>query len=453
MFKFLKDKLKSALDKITKKVEEEAPEEVIEGIVEQPQEISQPKIEKPKKQKKEAKQKKEKKQQQEKIAAEEHLEATPQEQEPSPVIEEEKPSLEPAIPEAQAEEQLPEQPKAKQGFFARLFKKKEEVAEEIHAEEKPEPRAAEIEEERQEEPTPEAAAEEKKGFFGKLKEKIVTKKISPEQFETLFWELEVVLLENNVAVAVIDKIKTELKQRLVDQPLRRGHIEEIIQKSLRESIEKVLSVPGIDVIKAIQEKQEKPYIIVFVGVNGSGKTTTVAKFAHLCLENKLSVILGAGDSFRKGAIEQLEEWGRRLGVKVIKQQYGSDSAAICWDAINYAKRNELDVVLLDTAGRQHSNTNLMREMEKIVRVAKPDLKIFIGESITGNDVIIQADEFNKAVGIDGVILTKADVDEKGGAVISVAYVTGKPILYLGCGQNLNDLKKFDTKEILSKLGF
>ncbi|MBI1972702.1 signal recognition particle-docking protein FtsY [Candidatus Woesearchaeota archaeon] len=430
MFKFLKDKLKSALAKITKKVEEEAPEEVIEQVVEQPveeiKEVPKPKKEKPaKKPKKEPQPKKEKK---EKTSVEKIKEEV-------------------NIDEPVAEPQPEEQPAEKKGFFSRFFKKKEEVAEEITVKEKQEeiekPEAV---------PVPEEVVEEKKGFFGKLKEKIVTKKITSEKFEELFWELEVILLENNVAVAVIDRIKTELKQRLVDKPLQRGQILQIIQRSLKESIEKVLAVPTIDVIKTIKEKQEKPYVVVFVGVNGSGKTTTIAKFANLCLENKLSVVLGAGDSFRKGAIEQLEEWGRRLGVKVIKQQYDSDSAAICWDTVNFAKRNELDVVLLDTAGRQHSNINLMREMEKIVRVVKPDLKIFIGESITGNDVLTQADEFNKTIGIDGIILTKADVDDKGGAMISVSYVTGKPILYLGVGQNLEDLEVFDPAKVLKTLG-
>ncbi len=439
MFKFLKDKLKSALAKITKKVEEEAPEEVIEQAVEQPKETKKPKIEKPAKPKKEPKQKKEKKS---KVLAEEPKEAQKEEAKEELIAEKELPPTEPTAPEIKPEEQ----PKEKKGFFSRLFKKKDEIAEEITA---PEEQKEEVKP-----PTviQEEAAEEKKGFFGKLKEKIVTKKISPEKFEELFWELEVVMLENNVAVVVIDRIKTELKHRLVDKPLQRGQIEKIIQQSLKESIEQVLKVPTIDVVAAIKKKSEKPYIIVFFGVNGAGKTTTLARLAYLLKSKGLRCVLGAADTFRAGAKEQLLEWGKRLDLKVISHDYGSDPAAVCWDSIEYGKKTESDVVLIDTAGRQHSNVNLVEQMKKIVRVAKPDLKIFVAESITGNDAVEQAEQFHASIGIDGIILTKADVDDKGGAMISVSYVTGKPILYIGVGQNVEDLEPFSAEKVLKTLG-
>ena len=264
--------------------------------------------------------------------------------------------------------------------------------------------------------------------------------------------MEIVLLENNVAVEVIDKIKEDLNKTIVEKQIKRGDVEKEIKEGLRKALEEVLDVGEVDLIKEIKNKKEKPYVIVFVGVNGSGKTTSIAKVANLLQKNGFSVVLGAGDSWRAASIEQLEECGKRLGVKVIKHQYGSDPAAICFDTIAFAKSHNSDVVLLDTAGRQHSNKNLIDELKKIVRVAKPDFKIFVGESIVGNDCVNQAKEFNEAVGVDGVILSKSDVDEKGGAAISVGYITKKPILYLGTGQLLDNLEKFDKEKIIHSVG-
>ena len=187
-------------------------------------------------------------------------------------------------------------------------------------------------------------------------------------------------------------------------------------------------------------------------INGSGKTTTIAKIAKLLQENRLKVVIAASDTFRAAAIHQLQEHADRLGVKLIKHDYGSDPAAVAFDAIKYAEAHGIDVVLIDTAGRLHSNVNLMAEMEKVARVAKPDLKIFVGESITGNDCVEQARSFNNAIGIDGIILAKADVDEKGGAAISVSYVTKKPILYLGTGQEYDDLEPFSAEAVVDSLG-
>ena len=258
------------------------------------------------------------------------------------------------------------------------------------------------------------------------------------------------LLENNVAWEVVEKIKGDMRQSLVDKRIERGKFENIIGATLHDSISSLFDIERINLIKEIKGK--KPYIIVFVGVNGSGKTTTIAKIAKLMQNSKLKPVIAASDTFRAAAIQQLEEHGSRLGVKVIKHDYGSDPAAVAFDAIKYAESKGLDVVLIDTAGRQHSNVNLMDEMKKIVRVSKPNLKVFIGESITGNDCIEQAKSFNEAIGIDAIVLTKADVDEKGGAAVSVSYVTGKPILFIGMGQGYEDLKEFDKKLIMENLG-
>ncbi len=309
----------------------------------------------------------------------------------------------------------------------------------------------EIKEEVKEETEEKEEVKEKKSFLGKIKEKVTTTKISDKKFDEFFWELEVVMLENNVASEVIEKIKEDLRKDIVDQPLKRGKVEEIVKNSLKDSIDS-LFMNYKDLLKSIKEGK-KPFVIVFVGVNGGGKTTTIAKIANLVKKNNFSSVMVAADTFRAAAIQQLEEHGNNLGIKVIKHDYGSDPAAVAFDGIKHAKSKNLDVVLIDTAGRLQSNKNLMNEMKKIIKVTNPDLKIFIGESITGNDCVEQAKQFNEAIKIDGIILTKADVDEKGGAAISVSYVTQEPIMYLGVGQEYEDLKEFNSKEIIESLGF
>lgn len=421
MFKFLKEKLGNALKRIGKKAEEEAKEEVAELPVEK----------KPKKTIKK-----------EKVTVKEEAVKKYKEEAKKEAVEE--------VKEAKPE---------KKGFFSKIFKKKEEKSEEEAKEsvegvkEAPEaPKAESKEITKAEEKAVEEATEEKKGFFAKLKEKVVTKKISADKFEELFRDLEIVLLENNVALEVVDKIKNDLKEKLVDKPIRRGQVLDEIRKTLKESIEGLFDVETIDVLKMIKEKKEKPFVIVFLGINGSGKTTTISKFAHLLRNNGFSCLLVAGDTWRAAAIAQLEEHGKRLGIRVIKHDYGSDPAAVAFDGIKAAKANKVDVVLIDTAGRQHSNVNLMNELDKIVRIAKPDLKIFVGESITGNDCVEQVKDFNAKVQVDGIILTKVDVDEKGGAAISVSYISKKPILYIGMGQEYKDLKKFDARIVVDGLG-
>jgi fused signal recognition particle receptor len=292
--------------------------------------------------------------------------------------------------------------------------------------------------------------EPKKGIFRKVTEAVTTTRLSPEKFDDIFWDMEVILLENNVAGEVIEKIKDDLKAHLVDKPLRRGHIEQEIMRTLRTSIEELFVAEPINFLGSIRSK--KPYIIMFVGINGSGKTTTIAKMAKMLLGHELHPVIAAADTFRAAAIQQLQVHADSLGVKLIKQDYGADPAAVAYDTIAYAKAHNADVVLIDTAGRLHSNVNLIEEMKKMNRVAKPDLTLFIGESITGNDCVEQAKSFNEAIGIDGIILSKADVDEKGGAAISVSFVTKKPILYLGTGQGYGDLTPFNPGIIVESLG-
>ena len=290
----------------------------------------------------------------------------------------------------------------------------------------------------------------KKGFFGKIKEKIVKFKLTDDAFEDLFWDFELGLMENNVALEVIEKIKTDLKSKLTQENVSRRSIEQIMFDTLKQSLEEVLDVPTFDLLSKVKSK--KPFVISVIGVNGSGKTTTLAKLIKLFQKNNLSVVVAAADTFRAAAIQQLEQHTTKLGVKLIKHDYNADPSAVAYDAVKHATAKNIDVVLIDTAGRLHANTNLMDELKKLIRVNKPDLNLFVGESITGNDCVEQAVAFNDAVGIDGIILSKADVDDKGGAAISVSYVTGKPILYLGTGQTYDDLKVFEKQLILNALG-
>ncbi len=488
MFGFLKEKLKGAVGLFKKKVEE-SKDEVIE---EAPKAEKKPEPKKVEKKPEAKKPKAEIKKPEPKKHAEEDAQA-----EPAEIIKEE------------IVEEIKEEPK-KAGFFKRLFGKKEEhketeppkieeeaeeptlepeetekepAEETTETEEEPkeqtldeEPTAPETDgiEEPQTEPakTPQEAKpskkplkptrsyeelkpeEEKKGFFASLGQKIAAKRISEKEFEEMFWELEVGLLENNVAVEVIEKIKGDLKNELVDKPIKRGQIEETIVAALKASISTLFIKEEIDILDEAAEakKKHKPLVVCMVGINGSGKTTTIAKLTHYLQANGYSVVISASDTFRAAAIDQLQIHADKLGVKLIKHDYGADPAAVAFDAIKHAESKKKDIVLIDTAGRMQSNINLMDEMHKIVRVAKPDVTLFVGESITGNDCVEQARAFNDAIGIDGIILSKADVDEKGGAAISVSYITKKPILFIGVGQEYEDLKKFESKVIMESLG-
>ncbi len=293
---------------------------------------------------------------------------------------------------------------------------------------------------------------ENKGFFQAIKERIITTRIDEKQFDRMFWEMEMALMENNVAMEVIEKIKNGLKERLVEKPIKRTMVEKTIHGALRSSIGELFESRGMNLIDEIKSKKEKPYVIAFFGINGSGKTTSIAKLARMLKSKNISCVLAASDTFRAASIEQLSLHADKIGVKIIKHSYGADPAAVAFDAIKHARAKSIDAVLIDTAGRMQSNKNLVDEMKKIIRVAKPDLKIFVGESITGNDCIEQAKTFNEAVGIDGIILAKADIDEKGGAAVSVSYVTKKPILFLGTGQKYSDLQEFDSEVIIRNLG-
>jgi len=414
MFGFLKNKIKEWVDKAKDTLK---PEEKIEETKEETK-----KEEKPKEQKK-AKPEKQKKEKKKKAA---NLESSDLGK--SEIALKEKP--EPAIPK-------------KQGFISKLFgkKPKEEVKEEI----KPLIEPVIVPKLEKSEP-----AIEKKSFFQKVK-KTFTYKISEDDFNKLFEDLDMLLLENNVALEVVEDLKKSLSKKLIGKEIKKDRLEHEIKNELKNSLNELILDPE-DPIEIIKQKKEKPFVILFFGINGTGKTTSIAKIASLLKENNLSVVLAAADTFRAASIEQITEHANKLQVPLIKHDYQTDPSAVGFDAIKYAKAHRIDVVLIDTAGRMHTKTNLLAEMEKIVRVTAPDLKIFVAESIAGNDATEQAKTFNEMIGIDGSILSKADVDEKGGTIISVSHATKKPIFYLGTGQTYKDLKLFNKNDYVESLG-
>ena len=305
--------------------------------------------------------------------------------------------------------------------------------------------------------------EEKKSFFKKVVPKVGFAQkakalvfnrevyLDNKDLEEPLWELEMALLESDLALSVSEAIVESVKNQLTGTTKRIGsNTGEIVEAALRKSILDVVSANTFDFDDYVKNRQ-KPVHIVFVGINGTGKTTSISKMTHRLLKSGYSVVLAAGDTFRAGAIDQLGIHASRLGVNMIKHQAGADPAAVIYDAVQYAKAHKIDFVLSDTAGRMHTNMNLMAQMEKICRVSSPDLIIFVDEAVAGNDAVERAAQFNEAVPIDGSILTKIDADSKGGAAISIAYITGKPILFFGMGQGYEDLKKFDPEWFVDQL--
>ena len=280
-----------------------------------------------------------------------------------------------------------------------------------------------------------------------LIKKVAEKKLSEGDIENILKELRSALLENDVALETSERICEGVKLSLINKQVGRGKIEETVRTALHSALIDVMKQDRVNIEDEIKKKA--PYLIMFFGFNGVGKTTTIAKFARRY--NRYSPVIAAGDTFRAASIEQLEEHARRLKADLIKHKYGADSAAVIFDAVKHAAAKGSRLVLADTAGRSHSNVNLMDELKKVVRVNKPDLKILVLDSLTGNDIYDQSRLFNEAVGVDAIILTKADVYEKGGAALSASHTIKKPILFLGTGQGYDDLREFNAEEIVENL--
>ncbi len=486
MFGFLKNKLKEWVDKAKDSIKPAAPSEAkaseptqepSEAKASEPTDEEKEKLDETKREIKKAKPKKEEKQaEQEPEKADKIIEEAKKEKiEEAPLefnvaLQKYEPDIEKIkekTKEAKASEPTKEIPKSEpltqKSFLKKLFGKKEAalskskdfeltpaLSKSKDFELTPEPK--------EEEPTQalsEAKASEpavQKSFFKKLKSTFAYK-ISEDDFNNLFEDLEMLLLENNVALEVVEDLKTSLSKKLIGKEIKKDALENEIKTSLKEALNELIINPEDPLIKIKSKKQSKePFVILFFGINGTGKTTSIAKLTYLLKEKGFSVVLAAADTFRAASIEQISEHASKLKVPLIKHDYQGDPAAVGFDAIKYAENHRIDVVLIDTAGRMHTKTNLLAEMEKIVRVTQPDLKIFVAESIAGNDATEQAKTFNEMIGIDGTILSKADVDEKGGTIISVSHATKKPIFYLGTGQTYKDLKLFNKNEYIESLG-
>jgi len=292
-----------------------------------------------------------------------------------------------------------------------------------------------------------------KSKFSGLVDGVSSKKITEKDLNKILEDFELSLLESDVSMRVSEKIVNELKKKLSGEKIGlTSNKKDFVRVAVEETLTEILEFKKYDIFKEIQKKKKAGEIfsIAFVGFNGTGKTTTIAKFGKLLQDKGFKVVIAASDTFRAGSIEQLSLHAENVGIKVIKHSYGADPAAVAFDAINHAKARGIDVVLIDTAGRSEMNRNLMDEMKKLVRVANPDFKIFVGDSLAGNAVAEQAAKFSE-IGLDGSILTKVDADARGGAALSISYITEKPILFIGTGQGYDDLEPFDPKWLVERI--
>ena len=376
----------------------------------------------------------------------------PQEEEESAEeIQEEEESAEEIQEEEESAEEIQEEEEPKKSHF--WSRNKEEDTEESEdADEKTEEKKSRFWSRNKDNDSSEEndEDEEPSGMFSF----ITAKTISEKHLEDILWELEMGLLEGDVAMEVASAVVDSVKDDLVGRKIKRSNdITEYTYNALRNAVAEIIDIPGKSMTEMIEAKkaQGEPLVVMFVGINGTGKTTTIGKLANYYLKKGYTPVIAAADTFRAGAIEQVNYHADKVGVKLIKHQKGSDPAAVAFDAVEHAKAQGKELVLIDTAGRMQTNTNLMDEMKKIKRVAKPDLVVFVGDALTGNDATQQASKFNEAIDLDGVILTKADADSKGGASLSIGYVIKKPILFLGMGQGYDDIKEYDADWMLNQL--
>ncbi|GAB6945940.1 signal recognition particle-docking protein FtsY [Vulcanisaeta sp. JCM 16161] len=284
---------------------------------------------------------------------------------------------------------------------------------------------------------------------------ITTTELSDDKLNEIHDELFMQLVESDVAVDVADAICNAIINYLRGLKVPRfGDKESVIRNGILDVMNRLFNdVPDVDfmseVIRILQVK--RPVVLLFLGPNGYGKTTTIAKITHQLMKKGYTAVWAAADTYRAGAIEQLEGHATKLGVRVIKHNYGSDPAAVAYDAISHAKVKGIDYVMIDTAGRMHTDINLMNELSKIQRVSKPDLSIFIADALLGNEALDIAKYYSKYVRIDGLIVTKVDAYPKGGAILTFLYELKKPIYFLGIGQGYDDLRPFNKMEFFRQL--
>ena len=294
-----------------------------------------------------------------------------------------------------------------------------------------------------------------KAQFSNFYDRITKTELQGKDLDKVLDEFKLSLVENDVAVSVADYVANEMKEKLKDvQFARFSDPRKGVKAILGDVLLTVLDRAGrLDLFEFIDKKRKagEPTVIVFVGINGTGKTTSIAKLAYVLQKRGITCVLAASDTYRSGAIEQLAIHAQRIGVRMIQHQYQGDPAAVAYDAVNYARAHGVNAVLIDTAGRMGTNTNLLEEMRKIVRVTKPDLTILVVDALTGNDAVEQGKVFSQAVKIDGIILAKLDADIKGGNAISLSYIMGRPVTLVGTGQKYDDLEPFQPQNIVKNL--
>ena len=351
--------------------------------------------------------------------------------EPSPSAEPEiipEPKVEPVKEEPKVEEPVKEEPKLSRKELLKLKKQEKKEAKEAK-------RSATHSEDASASPVSESSG----------------KRIKEDPLDEILDELEIILLEADVAYPVVEEIKAGVRENLVGKKYDRSYsLEEVVELAVKDAVRNVLKINEFDFDQWVEGK-DRPTVIMFVGINGTGKTTAIAKIANRLQKEGKTVVMAACDTFRAGAIEQLTFHSEKLGCKIVKQEHDADPAAVAYDAIEHAKSKRKDIVLIDTAGRMQTNNNLIEEMKKIVRGSKPDLKVFVGDSLAGNDAIEQAKVFDAAIGVDAVILTKIDTDAKGGAALSIAHTIGKPIAFVCNGQEYDDIVKFNTEWMIDRM--
>ncbi len=423
MFDFLKKKISNFVDKVAGKKEE--PEKAVEKPakeIKKPEPVRKaPAVRKPER-KPEAK------------PAERPEKARPEE--PEEALKEEI-----AVEvEEKAEEKPREEPKKVEPEKEEKPEKKEAKAQPVKVE-KEEPKEVEVK-------TPKVEL----GIVSKVKSMLSREvEITADDVKDTLDSLELELIEGDVSIEIAEMITSELREKIIGSRVEKSKLNAFMKKQITDVLRDTMTTGDeFDIIERIKEK-ERPVKILFLGINGSGKTTTIAKIAHLLMKNGFTVVLAGADTFRAAAIEQLQVHADRLGVRMIKRDYGSDPTSVAYDAVSHAKAHGIDVVLVDTAGRQETNINLMNELKKIQRVIEPDIKLYIGESIGGTAVIEQVRSFNSEIGVDGIVLTKIDCDAKGGTVISAAKSSGVPIVLIGTGQKYDDVEIFDADRIIKRI--
>ncbi|MDO8872598.1 MAG: signal recognition particle-docking protein FtsY [Methanoregula sp.] len=289
-------------------------------------------------------------------------------------------------------------------------------------------------------------------FVDKVKVLVLEREliVSDKNIAQALSELELTLLESDVALPVTDAIIVNIRKNLVGKHRKIGEsVDAMVVRALKTALLDVLG-KGFD-LKEYITTRPRPVKILFTGVNGTGKTTSIAKIGSYLHKQGFSVVIGAGDTYRAGAIEQIAVHAERIGIKIIQHKEGADPSAVLFDTVQYAISHKIDVVLADTAGRFHTKSNLMNQLEKIKRVMKPDLVVYVDEAVAGNDAVIRAAEFDRTVGADAIVLTKADMDSRGGAAISITHTIGKPLMFLGVGQGYDDIIPFDPVGVVDEL--